>query len=148
MATGSTPCMHCAALQGVLLEKEAELASMREEHEEMGAQLQGVCAGEHNLKEENLGLAAAIEAAQQRIAAAQAEADVLQQENLELCMAAAAHSCELAAAQEAAAKQLAAVQEAAAAQLAEALEVRWPQRIVPLRTSNYGNMLIVVPGNC
>ena len=80
--------------------------------------------GEHALKQENLGLAAAVEAAQERMAALQAEGEALQRENLELCMAAAAHGCELAAAQEAAAQQLAEAQEAAAAQLAEALEVR------------------------
>ena len=141
-AADAGQCAHCAALQEALADMEAELAGTRAEHEQVCAQLERVCAGEHALKQENLGLAAAVEAAQERMAAPQADGEALQQENLDLCAAAAAHGCELAAAQEAAAQQLAEAQEAAAAQLAEALEVRCP---CPKRLSNVMKLLMFSP---
>ena len=134
LAADAALCMQCAVLQEALTEMHAELASTRAEHGQLVTQLQRVCAGEHALKEENLGLAAALE----RLPVLQAEAMVLQQENLELCAAAAAHGCELAAAQEAAAQQMAEVQEAAAAQLAEALEVSCLHYTMPSKVIQVG----------
>ena len=76
-------CARCAALQEALAQMAAELAGMRAKHEQMGAQLQRACAIEHAM-----GLAAAVRAAQGRMAALQAEGEALQLETPEPCMAA------------------------------------------------------------